>query len=278
MGGHMFKDVEPIEYKYILPTVQTAKNFIKGILNISDNDLIPIGSTMYKLPGEFSGDIDFCIDIKKLNSNDINFILNSFLPILNQYYETRIVGQTLSIRFPIMKDINESIDKFCQVDLLFTYVFDFSKWFYTSATTKESQFKSAHKNALITSIIRVLSTEILDERNGEIFKEKRLSLVEKEGVFLILSDYEGKNGNHLKNSKKTRLSLFTSDPQELVNYITGENNINKDCFNTFEKIWKFINDENYKYKSYLPNIKIELINELERRKLQNEKIISLINL
>jgi hypothetical protein len=290
-GGAAIKSSRSIREDEAQETIDHIKSILFPILGISPDkeftDYMLIGSIGKKInPDDLSGDIDLGYNGTDFaRKNGISFkecsaflrdLLYRELPgSLGYQPEMKALPglNILSIGWPIKGD---EVNGIVQLDLIPVTNMNWAKFIYYSPDyrLKESNWKSAHRNWLLSAAL-IAQQEILDRNEeGEIMDYKKPVLLLPSGLWLHTKTYKGeryKKGDlkmRLKNSQKVPGSeeFVTDDPQEFVDFALGTGYKPEDV-RTFEQVLKIMTSPNFKYREFLPEIKEKFIELLNRTKL-----------
>lgn len=159
--------------------------------------------------------------------------------------------------------------KYVQVDLMMTDNLEFTTWAYFSPTEKESRFKKMglYRNILLLTLVSNVKRDVLDKfEDGSSAKERRLFLDLSKGIGTKTVSYVGKNNKPVKNPTVLDREYITKMPSEIVKLILGKNAVKSDV-NSFESIWKKINEPDIKSKINIKFIASEVKKALEKLEL-----------
>lgn len=241
-GGNAIKSSNPIP-AYIAPLVykeieDKIKNWKSGM------KFAPIGSLGKKADDQFTGDIDIAISLSK---DEVIKMVEEIFPDyeLNKFTSNKVV----SLGYPY--DINGK-SGIAQIDFMFDMDIEWAKWRFSSPDLKngESKYKATPKVYLIQHIVscipvKDMETEYFD--SGEVKRRWRYTF-NQEGVFKYLAEYinkqKGKNyGKPKKSADKLFYEFVTNDPQNVMKFIFGDNEVDPKIFNTVEKLWDAIHSD-----------------------------------
>jgi hypothetical protein len=173
----------------------------------------------------------------------------------------------LSVAWPIAGDANNG---FVQLDLMPLQNMEWAKFIYYSPDyrTDESQWKSAHRNWLLSAALVARREILANDEQGEVLDYRTPALILPSGLYLQTKSFRGKLKPRLKNAQKIpgTEEFITDDPQEFINYALGPGYSENDV-KTFEKVLSIMTSPNFKYKEFLPQIKEKFIQLLNRTDL-----------
>jgi len=281
-GGKAIKSARPIRQDEAAKTIENIKEVLLPLLDLDSykegKDYIFIGSTgKKKNPEDTSGDIDLGfngnyfatkngITFKECSKTLMNMLkpelpkLLGFEPEMNNLAGLNI----LSIAWPIAGDAN---DGFVQLDLMPLQNMDWAKFIYYSPDYRadESQWKSAHRNWLLSAALVARREILARDEQGEVLDYKTPALILPSGLYLHTKSFRGKLKPRLKNAQKIEGTeeFITDDPQEFIDYALGTGYTENDV-KTFEKVLNIMTSPSFKYKEFLPQIKEKFIELLNR--------------
>lgn len=290
-GGAAIKSSRSIREDEAQETINHIKSVIFPIVGLSPDkefvDYMIIGSIGKKLnPDDLSGDIDLGYDGSEFaRKNGIGFkecsrflqgVLTEKIPqVLGYELEMRALPglNILSIGWPIKGEMSNGV---VQLDLIPVTNMNWAKFIYYSPDyrIKESSWKSAHRNWLLSAAL-IAQKEVLDRNEGgEVMDYKKPVLLLPSGLWFHTKTYKGeryKKGDlkmRLKNPQKVQGSeeFITDDPQEFIDFALGSGYKPEDV-RTFEQVLKIMTSPNFKYREFLPEIKEKFIELLNRTKL-----------
>ena len=281
-GGNAVPNVSRIKLEYIQDTIESFKeSILNKLFGYELNDaLFTLGSTGKK---ESSGDIDLGIDLNDIFKNseyktldDVLISLTNF--VQEQGYEAVInsfSNDMVHIAFPQVGNENNEL---VQIDVLFTYYPEFTKFYMHSPFAGESKYKGAHRNEILRAIAKCISYEVLkDDYEGNPLMWKQYD-ISKDGVFDSIKTLIDSMGNKLKYkntnedleisyAKDVESKEITHNVQEAIELLLGDYQI--EDIDTFEKLLGLIqNCDRFKYKNKLN----EIIDELKARLRENTRL------
>ena len=270
-GGKAIKSARPIRQDEAMKTIENIKEVLLPLLDLDSykegKDYIFIGSTgKKKNPEDTSGDIDLGfngnyfatkhgISFKECSKTLMDMLspelpkLLGFEPEMNNLSGLNI----LSVAWPIAGDANNG---FVQLDLMPLQNMD------------ESQWKSAHRNWLLSAALVARREILANDEQGEVLDYRTPALILPSGLYLQTKSFRGKLKPRIKNAQKIpgTEEFITDDPQEFINYALGPGYSENDV-KTFEKVLSIMTSPNFKYKEFLPQIKEKFIQLLNRTDL-----------
>jgi hypothetical protein len=284
-GGKAIKTARPLRQDEAMKTIENIKEVLLPLLDLDSykegKDYIFRGSTgKKKNPEDTSGDIDLGfngnyfatkhgVSFKECSKTLMNMLspelprVLGFEPEMNNLSGLNI----LSIAWPIAGDAN---DGFVQLDLMPLQNMEWAKFIYYSPDYRmdESQWKSAHRNWLLSAALVARREILAKDEQGEVLDYKTPALILPSGLYLQTKSFRGKLKPRLKNAQKIpgTEEFITDDPQEFINYALGPGYTENDV-KTFEKVLAIMTSPNFKYKEFLPQIKEKFIQLLNRTDL-----------
>jgi hypothetical protein len=284
-GGKAIKSARPIRQDEAMKTIKNIKEVLLPLLDLDSykegKDYIFIGSTGKKKNIEdTSGDIDLGfngnyfatkngIPFKECSKTLMNMLspelprVLGFEPEMNNLSGLNI----LSVAWPIAGDANNG---FVQLDLMPLQNMEWAKFIYYSPDYRmdESQWKSAHRNWLLSAALVARREVLANDEQGEVLDYRTPALILPSGLYLQTKSFRGKLKPRIKNAQKIpgTEEFITDDPQEFINYALGPGYSESDV-KTFEKVLSIMTSPNFKYKEFLPQIKEKFIQLLNRTDL-----------
>jgi hypothetical protein len=170
----------------------------------------------------------------------------------------------VSLGWPIKGDKDNGL---VQLDLIPLSDMEWADFIYYSPNykTRESKYKSAHRNWLLAAILSARKEIIERDETGEILDYNTPVLILSDGLYWHTKFYRGKIKDRLKNSKKIEGSerFVTNDPQEFIDFSLG-NGYTTDDVKTFEQLFKIITSPEFELIDKLPEIKERFVEFLQR--------------
>lgn len=262
-GGNALELSRPIKQSEVPATLRAIEEVIFPALGISgwDVDAMLIGSAGKKSkPDDESGDIDIGIDIVSISdrlcvdeSQVLKYIYDKLcreFPVFQSRWMRGV--DVVSFGYPIANDPSKG---YVQIDFIPLKDMNWSRFIYHCPDYRknESSYKSSHRNWLFAAILSTITEdESFDEVDGTTKSYYGYMMRLQDGLSKFRKSYEGKRGR-LKNPVKTHDDHVTSDPNEFVKFLFGEEVKPADCV-TFESCWRIITAPGYKWSDNLPQI------------------------
>lgn len=260
-GGHAVSDVVPIAQENVKSTLETVYKKVLPALKIQKEDIRLLGSTGKKLPGNFSGDMDMAVDISAIVKNNKIEDEKEILPFIEKVMKgfsssvTVMPGiNIVSSSYPIVNDDGKQAGKKVQLDLMLVNKesLDFAAWSYYSPHQKDSKYKGLIRNKLIFAIAREMDFQVLEtavNKTGEEIpvKWKKTFFDMKVGLMKGIQTNLNASGKVTKAQKTLSRETVTTDVLKIVELILGPGFTVADT-NSFETLYKAINDKRFIYK------------------------------
>lgn len=259
-GGNAVQGVDRIPSGFINDTVEkfTEEAILAAFPELSKEDIFLTGSTGKKPD---SGDIDICIDIRKLKKSVFECLL-----LFNEYcvknlslesYINTFVMNIVHIKYPQIG----SDGKFVQIDAMLTKNPEFVK-FSSCGDVSSTKYKLAHRNILFNAILFGISSNVevydddgkplkwtaLNIESTGIFNEQ-LTLIDKNGDLLM---YEGKP-YEFSAAEKIRRTPYITEVDKAMKLMFG-NKIKPEDVDNFEKAFAVVSSSNFKYRMLFKDI------------------------
>lgn len=253
-GGLAVPDVDRIQKKYIFNTIaKFKKEIIEPLFGDLKDSIFTLGSTGKKAS---SGDIDLAIDInalpdKNILTNMINLVevcaKNGYNSCINTFNYDMV-----HIAYPQTGNKSKNV----QIDVLFTEVPEYVKFYMYSPDEKSSKYKGAHRNDLLNAILKSFSYKSIEKKGREDIKWEVIALDES-GLAKCVKSLVDANGNRLKyKNAEPLLKSYAKDEQRIpistdIDYIiwlTVGEGYSIDDIDSFEKLFDIVkNDSNFRY-------------------------------
>ena len=238
-GGNAVQGVDRIPSGFINDTVEkfTEEAILTAFPELSKEDVFLTGSTGKKPD---SGDIDICIDVRKLKKSVFECLL-----LFNEYcvknlslesYINTFVMNIVHIKYPQIG----SDGKFVQIDAMLTKNPEFVK-FSSCGDVSSTKYKLAHRNILFNAIMfGILSNVVVYDDAGKPLKwtalniestgifNEQLTLIDKNGDLLM---YEGKP-YEFSAAEKIRRTPYITEVDKAMKLMFG-NKIKSEDGNNF---------------------------------------------
>ena len=249
-GGNAIPESRDLTKEELLKTFEYVEKVTTKLLNISKEDLFPVGSFAKKPETETYGDIDVLLNIKSLGIDE-NEVLDYVYDKFNSSGYTAVKSKgfnQVSVGFPIEGYKNKGI---AQVDFMLASSMQWSKFAYH--VSPSSKYKAAYAHFLMSAIITesFKKTEKLD-KNGEVEEYSFVSFRLPSGLFKVTKTHKGKLGR-VKTAKITKEEFISNDPKDAIYYTFGKD-YPIDDMRSFEKIWELMHRRDFIHKDKLPVI------------------------
>ena len=283
-GGAAIKSSRSIREDEVKQTLDHIKQALFPLLEISADkegtDFLMIGSTGKKPnPDDLSGDIDITYNGKDFaRKHGITFkecskFLRDLIDVgiqnsLGYPLEMNVLKglNILSIGWPIKGDMSNGV---VQLDLIPVSSMDWARFIYYSPDyrTRESSWKSAHRNWLLSAALIAQKEVLGTDEAGEVLDYKKPVLILPTGLWFHTKTYRSKIKGRTRNLNPQKIEgseeLITDDPQEFIDFALGTGYKQEDV-RTFEQVLKIMTSPNFKHKDFLPDIKEKFIELLNR--------------
>ena len=287
-SGNAINGVTKIKKENIPATLQLLENKVFIPLGIKRSSWDIIGSTGKK---SVSGDIDIAIDI--------NAVLKETNSESEQEFAQKIIAQCEKLNWPTNNRINSGSkmihlgipifnqkNEMVQVDLMIANDMKFTKFKYFSPSEEESKYKGALRSILIDCILKYATLEAAEDAtdeekqsytapDGKVYPYIRFQHLafNTNGLWKNVKTLKGKKGFLSIPKKDKEVSKFlTSDINEILKLLFGENTFKISDFNSFESIWNnVLFSEKFPYKNKIKDIVIGFLRSLKENN-NNQKI------
>lgn len=259
-GGNAVNS-RPLSQKEVVEAYEYVVKHIFPLFGLTgDGDAKPIGSFKKKIETETSGDVDIAVlsdRIAGVNNLSLEGVLDFIEKILqkNGYETSKSIGfNQVSFSLPIN---GKPSNGFAQIDLMLTDNLQFSDFMYYSPdfTKSESKYKGLYRNLLLMCIINNLdrkTTKTTDK--GETAEYQSYVLRLNQGIVKVTKSFEGSKGL-VKTAKLLKdQDIFITNTPDIITELAFGNKIKSTDILTFENIWKFTTDTNFKNKDKLEEI------------------------
>jgi len=250
----------------LLPTVQYGLR----LSGLQDLDYSLVGN----VNKEYLGDVDLAVSAEQVQDIIGSGSLESFWQDLEQFLSNKKIQNYKLVKglsqFHIVVPVVDSkgvqqtniIDRqgsegsepaYCQIDIMLGDL----RWMKKALSGSEnSKFKAVYRNMLLVDI---LSQIIFETKNPEI--KRKFQINWKKGVQLVQFKMTPKG-------KKKKLKVFKifGDMDQLAKVLFGRQKSFSDI-DSFEKLWKELNSQSFRFKKFLPDIKQAYIKTLNRMNL-----------
>ena len=271
MSLQAIKNSVPIKTKHAMTIANNIINTLHSKYNINSCTL---GSLGKKDDEAESGDIDIAVECQFNDTTikELTDIVTSLYNISETYISHGFKILSVGIIYT-----DNNVNKIVQTDLMFSNNLEYSKFMYHSPNFKlrESSFKGLYRTNLLTYIAGRKPTDIDDliDENGNLTDYWKYTLTYDKGLMLTHKTYKGKK-KLLKNpiTVKEDTKLISYDINNIIKLILGDKATIKDT-NSFESLLNYIFSDKYPYKSVLPNI---ISDFLEDSRHSDENVIKYI--
>ena len=225
-------------------------------------DVIPLGSTIKKDSNSYCGDLDIAIALPwEQHEKVLNFCSGRY------GFDYKHVNKGLHVCAFGYVFSEDGEDKVAQVDLMFVDNIEWANNVYHSPniSNNETQFKGAHRGALLISAISATPLEYILP-NDKLEKYKTTYFTENDydgsytgqiktvyklyfdsfyGLVLLKKSYEGKT-KPIKTPKTVERIILSKDFNTIIKKTLGEE-CTKEDLNSFESLWIFICSDRYNF-------------------------------
>jgi hypothetical protein len=266
-GGNAVKGVRSIRQDEVQRTIDNIKEVVFPLLKIHEwgYDAILIGSAGRKaLPSDLSGDLDIGIVLGVDKTTAKNIIHDKLKTLPYELHYMPGLGIT-SVKWPIEGDESKG---YVQVDFIAIESMEWAKFaFYTPDYRKnESKYKSAHRNWMFAAIMSAIKENVIKDSAGNVLQYDAYIYNWNEGLKRVTKSFEGSKGGIIKTHKKVKEELLSVSPKEFIELAFGPG-YKEDDVKTYEQVDALINNDNFKWKKFLPEIKEQYVKFLERMNL-----------
>ena len=245
MGGNVFDGTTPVKYEYL-------EDFYREIFRHVPlrSGLLVVGSALNKKP-EYN-DLDFVFEADNMEWNVfVTHLKNTFeevKKITNQCYSCNI--------------FSPYDDEWHQVDFMQSRNLDFSVRVYHSS--KESRYKSAHRNILLMSMIKVMTQKEFNLGNDRLVRTRQHLDLFEGLVYLV----QKKNKDTVRYTTIDRVPLSLDFVESIRKFLPNITDAKLDSFETVhEEIFRYFYREQGARKVWLDILK-ETIETLTSAKLE----------
>lgn len=225
-------------------------------------DVIPLGSTIKKDSNSYCGDLDIAIALPwEQHEKVLNFCSGRY------GFDYKHVNKGLHVCAFGYVFTEDGEDKVAQVDLMFVDNIEWANNVYHSPniSNNETQFKGAHRGALLISAISATPLEYILP-NDKLEKYKTTYFTENDydgsyteqiktfyklyfdsfyGLVLLKKSYEGKT-KPVKTPKTVERIILSKNFNTIIKKTLGKE-CTKEDLNSFESLWIFICGDRYNF-------------------------------
>jgi len=228
-SGTAFDDAVRINAENVDATIEDFKEKFCKFSKISKDDVVPLGSTGKRLPGQSSGDLDLGVNLTALSKKGVDIEdKNGWFEFCKkfadeakvEYYEYKSRGLT-SVRWPIANSDKKQNGEFVQVDLIPHKNLKMLQWgMYQSKEVPGQDYdKSAVRALLLQAIVKmgflkVLKTGNVPKEGGNVpVKIERYEYKQNDGLFKMTKERPlKKDGTYGVSWKDVNKHKVTDDP------------------------------------------------------------------
>ena len=259
-SGEAFPDVSRINQENVEDTIKDFTEKFCEFTGITTNDIIPLGSTGKRLPGQSSGDIDLGISLTALSNNGIDIKdKNAWYDLCEEFakkYDTNVRHYknfgVSSIKWPNANTDGKQPNEFVQVDLNPHENLDMLDWgmHQVKEDPKEEYAKSAVRALLLQAIVAIGFSKPLNrvEINGknELVKVEEYKYKQNSGLFKSIKErLPKKDGTYNKTFKELERTKITDKPQEIVDFIFGAGKYKANELLSVKSVWDAFKDSKF---------------------------------
>lgn len=262
-GGKVFKhDIRPVSATEAADTVKFLCAHLFTKLNLKEgDDIIEVGSAAAGKPE--SHDLDFVYDLpsirRRLGTEDAH--KRFFDRVKMELPDARMnlvdgFGIT-SVAYPVAGEEDKG---FVQVDFIPVESMDWARFTYQQS--KDSNYKSAHRNWLLSAMCAEKMSH-MKRADGELISWDGYMFDIQRGFFEVSKSRAGvQPGKILKEPKKVDSKFITTDPGIFLSYMFTDTVEPKDV-ESFESLWRIMVKDD-KWKEKIPRVAKELDKFLRR--------------
>jgi len=248
-GGHAV-EASPIPASICLDVFNEVVEKIHS--KYPDLEIVSLGSVGKKKDDDFNGDIDSAIKIDSYE--ELQKVIDSVFPDVEK---SKTTHKIYSIGYPYDIKGKSGVG---QVDFMWVDDLKWAEFFWHSPSIKdgESKYKGGAAGDLLSITISEMPVEGVENEyyeDGQL-KKKWKHTLNSEGIFSQLLDYTGKTGP-LKTPKRPKefQKLLIKDPDGVVKFIFGDNDVDINTLYSAEKLWAAIHDPKlFKWTESVPTI------------------------
>ena len=290
-SGSAFDDVVRIDAENVDDTIADFKKKFCKFAKIKDNDVVPLGSTGKRLPGQSSGDLDLGISLTAVSKSGVDIEdKNAWFDFCKKfadtedvkYYEYKARGLT-SVRWPIVNSDGKQSHKFVQIDMIPHKNLKMLQWgMYQSKEVPGQDYdKSAVRALLLQAIVKMGFLKVL--KTGNVPKEgkdvpvkiERYEYKQNDGLFKMIKERPlKKDGTYGTTWKDVNKHKVTDDPQKIIDFIFGNSSYAPDNLLSVKEIWDaFVKSKFYKDKDLRAKIQKDFEDKMEQFKFPYPKYV-----
>lgn len=281
MSGLAITNISKVKKENIIPTLNLLQQKVFDMFYVTRNMWCILGSTGKK---DYSGDIDIAIDYNKLllktgmTSSEFGELVEQRCIELNWQVNNRLNSgfKMIHIGIPIVNQPNQ----IAQVDIMYSTNLEFTKFKYFAPRPEESKYKGAQRSMLLDCMLKyctlhcptdsnIEDTKQVITKDGKVYPYVRFSHLSLNTDGLIKTTKTFRGVRKILNIPKIEsIRFITSDPQQIIDFVFGNDLYTKSDFNSFESIWNnVLFNSNFKYKDKIQDVIIAFI----RRNNDNNK-------
>lgn len=275
MSGLAIKNISPVNYDDVFPTIQWFFNNVLKPLDIKLDSICVIGSTGKK---DKSGDLDIAIEYPSASkiTKDKNVLADLIVKQaenlgLQTNNRIRTGFSMVHIGLPIISN-NIDTGKICQLDLMFVLDLEYAQFKYHAPAQDESNYNGAIRSMLLNAFLKEASLKpsynsCAEDKEPYIVNGECVSPYIKYSFFALgpeqiqlnVKTFRGKKGNFLKTPRKIAdesrdcgcmVSILISKLfAESVNGFCPKNSDVHILCNSFENLWNAIVRVDFKNSS-----------------------------